>query len=1305
MFESLYDVLNQRYVYKTDIETGVERKMLRLALGPRSQLCPVAEGFKLIVIVDQQKAYDSLDLPLLNRFEKQVLFPRDLLHSQGACLMLQRLSDWCSCILKECGFRTLCDIFCGYYSDTLASLVLNITCYSSLRVIEDRSDHRSGTILLSDAVEQGKELLCRVAFPSAVLLSPTLRADISRIYNLGHVDAFACLKPQSHLFGLLASEFDAKTTSQYLFITTKSPISHFNPAYQAWLRSGENALQETNYRVLQLALISSERQFTSELNDFLQSCNFVQELKDKKTLIILCDPLLCDGALISHAKYLCARRIKEISERKYQRNIVFVIHLPPGVNSRHREFILDVHPPWKYQFVDDIRYTAEISNFSLSDLIEKSAYELYSSSDEFFIDALWGNFHAALARCIAPQQPGTGEVFTIKVVKDLLQAPIFFDYVKSAILECFKVVSEQETDSRLHVNLACSTYENTGGTFREALLLALDCLFLQSFAHVIRTLDVDFNLHCLHHIVMSNIEHSHIYSTWINLAHKVIGKSLSNSFAFLSPTSPDYYANCITRNNSLHGILRCRFPFSERIISAIGNDNVRFQIESVLGAETEQTQLEQMARSISSLLLSLFDGEADGSMLFLFLRMNPMGYLHDFVQIVIPPLPGISDQTYFNILKLIADIHFPSHGYLPSIIQACYWTYERILFHIFSLFSIINIQVRESSLTEFFPFHVDEWILSQISTSRDDSLTEKVVFGLLNCLLQALLTCTNDDIQHFRGFNGIASLLRIVRKVFPHLRMLVRECLLQQPEQDVSRILLPYWRVLYVYLILNECISYFQRHKHDVNKGILDLSIIFQLLQNLLSLHSTASPLDPQMLLSFSAFCCESSKPLLPLTSSLLRTFILEFIQSEHEFIAAITSISPYTTELLETLGILLSTLENSKFLPVRRCILWLLSRLISQDNRQDARKVVSENILSGTLGASEVALMYVNHLEDQISLQTRHNSQVSSRVWTHLAISERNEFLHHLASEGPEIFEYLAFLKISIRRYSFSLSNYLSTTSLSDSEFPPIGNQEVEFVLSESEDARFFLLACLRDLGGNDLLLTYLQRPNNHPYLPTGVKLVTKTKNAWLKLSFLNPFPFILGKEQYLSACDVFKHSVFGNSSSPLLASWLKNHRTRATNFCSLIAAVHTEMGVGDDVSQLTEYLDKMQSLYCNCYFGQVNESDIARTIMNWVLRLDRRDDRTKYEHNLNQLLIHIGIIAIQHPQSLTAAFIEDVSVLNRLYLPGMPQNEMSTLARAMGYVGWYKCPNGHPYTVGEVCIYFLLSSFNLVYLPNGRI
>eukprot|EP00392_Amoebophrya_sp_AT5.2_P009963 g9994.t1 len=99
VYESLYDVLNQRFVVRRNKAAsgavvgaaedgsgggGTERaasvtKMLRIAIGPRSQLCPVhADGFRIVTIVERTHAYEKLDLPLLNRFEKQTLGYRDV---------------------------------------------------------------------------------------------------------------------------------------------------------------------------------------------------------------------------------------------------------------------------------------------------------------------------------------------------------------------------------------------------------------------------------------------------------------------------------------------------------------------------------------------------------------------------------------------------------------------------------------------------------------------------------------------------------------------------------------------------------------------------------------------------------------------------------------------------------------------------------------------------------------------------------------------------------------------------------------------------------------------------------------------------------------------------------------------------------------------------------------------------------------------------------------------------------------------------------------------------------------------------
>lgn len=83
IYESLYDVLNQRYTLRSGGTETIPQRFLRLAVGKRSQLVPVHSDFRLIAVTSQSHAYANLDLPLLNRFEKQVLLLNPLLGFTG----------------------------------------------------------------------------------------------------------------------------------------------------------------------------------------------------------------------------------------------------------------------------------------------------------------------------------------------------------------------------------------------------------------------------------------------------------------------------------------------------------------------------------------------------------------------------------------------------------------------------------------------------------------------------------------------------------------------------------------------------------------------------------------------------------------------------------------------------------------------------------------------------------------------------------------------------------------------------------------------------------------------------------------------------------------------------------------------------------------------------------------------------------------------------------------------------------------------------------------------------------------------
>ncbi|WAR07205.1 R213A-like protein [Mya arenaria] len=67
LYESLYDALNQYYVY-----FGGER-YVDLGLGTHRVKCPVHKKFRLIVVAEKQTVYKKFPIPLINRLEKHFL--------------------------------------------------------------------------------------------------------------------------------------------------------------------------------------------------------------------------------------------------------------------------------------------------------------------------------------------------------------------------------------------------------------------------------------------------------------------------------------------------------------------------------------------------------------------------------------------------------------------------------------------------------------------------------------------------------------------------------------------------------------------------------------------------------------------------------------------------------------------------------------------------------------------------------------------------------------------------------------------------------------------------------------------------------------------------------------------------------------------------------------------------------------------------------------------------------------------------------------------------------------------------------
>ncbi|XDV44192.1 hypothetical protein PO909_012516 [Leuciscus waleckii] len=123
LYESLYDALNQYYVYFSG------QQYVDLGLGSHRVKCRVHRDFRLVVVEDQEKVYRKFPVPLKNRLEKhKVDRSTDLTPWQHRVLV--KLKQWVQEFSKvqqsestEANF-SLSDAFVGFHGDACASALL-----------------------------------------------------------------------------------------------------------------------------------------------------------------------------------------------------------------------------------------------------------------------------------------------------------------------------------------------------------------------------------------------------------------------------------------------------------------------------------------------------------------------------------------------------------------------------------------------------------------------------------------------------------------------------------------------------------------------------------------------------------------------------------------------------------------------------------------------------------------------------------------------------------------------------------------------------------------------------------------------------------------------------------------------------------------------------------------------------------------------------------------------------------------------------------------------------------------------------
>ncbi|XP_053385748.1 E3 ubiquitin-protein ligase RNF213-like [Mercenaria mercenaria] len=280
LYESLYDALNQYYVY-----FGGER-YVDLGLGTHRVKCPVHRDFKLIVVAEKETVYRKFPIPLINRLEKHCLSSSTLL-SEGQKFLADELSMWVENVTmeslslrnKQVTENDIKKLFIGYHHDACSAVAHHMIKEETFKD-ED---------LYSQAFSDSKEILLWCATPDAIVRVTSDRNEIQDIY----------FNKQAHdsISDYLMCQFKRRNCNRlYAQITTHSTlltVSH-KPAL------GEATGISPN-RILLLEALSSydtEQQFNSKIKEHIRRCG-----KEPSLLVVQCHSGDMNVNLIACAKY------------------------------------------------------------------------------------------------------------------------------------------------------------------------------------------------------------------------------------------------------------------------------------------------------------------------------------------------------------------------------------------------------------------------------------------------------------------------------------------------------------------------------------------------------------------------------------------------------------------------------------------------------------------------------------------------------------------------------------------------------------------------------------------------------------------------------------------------------------------------------------------------------------------------------------------------------------------------------------------------------------------------------------------
>ena len=685
LYESLYDALNQYYVYH-----GGER-YVDLGLGSHRLKCLVNKNFRLILVAERDVVYKEFPIPLINRMEKHFLAMESVLSPEQQ-VVVQRVSAWATQFaeinpenhfLRRSERRPakfgVHDAFIGFNQDAAATVVLQ-ACSS--KAFLTAASAIGSSELTERVFDISIHRLLKCATPDAVarLHVSSLSADARKLWDTYFYD-----QHHSSLLEYLKAKIGkTKPGQQFLLqVTTHSRL--LSPLGVSEIRSAIGIEVES----LSLQQFDTEQQFEKRLKEF-----YKPRLENESVLLVQCEAGDMNSELIACSRYLIQEKhdcaLKNYGTRFtciHRRHLVFVIQLP-RVSSGC--FVGFQGGAWDEVHIDELRPANQALAPSITSLASRKISSLLGSavaptSGDPVVDfalneaceytgtlteeppmlnaeaVLRACVHGAVSRLDNQKESLENATRRIHILLqlipggpqvDVIKCQLFYKQLKWQVIRLL-----QERDCRIEANAATDWVRNealshsslqVGGTFRRALWLRVVNTVTPVLAEIIAFLDRNFNLQLISEAIAR--ASNWLTGLWLDIFNSSLVSQ--HRYDFLSPVQNEVGQRVLVQSSGFHNhLFHAQFPFSCVIKSEVDG---LFQEARRIAAETHE--------KIHLILQRLFDASEFGEIVSKAQQSGQevneemsLRYLHDFVHMV---YYGNSVEEY-KVFMLITSALFP----------------------------------------------------------------------------------------------------------------------------------------------------------------------------------------------------------------------------------------------------------------------------------------------------------------------------------------------------------------------------------------------------------------------------------------------------------------------------------------------------------------------------------------------------------------------------------------------------------------------------------------------------------------------